>query len=100
MKTKEKTIAIQMRKAGNSLGVIAKELKVSKGTASKWLRNIKISKDQLRKLNRGTNSYMKKCLELRMQYQEEGRIFAKRGNLRHAIGCMLYWAGGKELKKK
>jgi hypothetical protein len=31
---------------------------------------------------------------LREQYQQEGRIKAREGDLLHSHGCMLYWAEG------
>jgi len=44
---RRKKIAIKMRKMGLSIPKIAKELKISKGTASLWLKNVQLLPQQL-----------------------------------------------------
>jgi len=48
---KDKQIAIQLRKEGNSYSQIRDTLGVSKSTLSYWLRNLKISKNARRKIS-------------------------------------------------
>lgn len=47
----EKIKAQKLRKKGDSIKNIAKKLRVSKGTASIWCRDIRLSKEQIKKLH-------------------------------------------------
>lgn len=112
MKLKEKEEAINLRKQGKSIREIVKKLKVSKGSISRWVRDIELTEEQLKKLdtnkinNRfGNRKYYyisKKNInnykEKRKEYQENGRnlfkIYKEEPNF--VAGIMLYWAeGGK-----
>lgn len=50
MKVEEKARAINLRKQGWSINSISREIKISKSTASVWLRNVKLTQDQEKKL--------------------------------------------------
>jgi len=51
-KSKEKLIAIKLRREGKSIKEIASFLNVSKGSASLWCRDIVLTKDQIKQLNK------------------------------------------------
>ena len=53
MKFKEKVKAIQLRKSGYGYNEILKEIGVSKSTLSLWLRDIKLTDNQKKKLLKG-----------------------------------------------
>jgi len=105
--TKEK--ARQMRREGKSLNEIVAALKVSKASASVWVRDIKLSSDQreflverqkqfVSDLNRrgqgGSQANRQNATRQRLTYQQEGREHARRNDVLHEMGCMLYWAEG------
>ena len=50
MKLKERLKAIHLRKLGKSYSEIRKKVKISKGTLSLWLRNIKLTPEQEKRL--------------------------------------------------
>lgn len=57
-KFKLKIKAQKLRKAGNSIGDIAKSLSVSKGSASLWCKDIRLTKIQLKKLLNSKNKQL------------------------------------------
>ena len=50
MKFEEKIKAINLRKAGKSYGEIRKKIKVSKSSLSLWLKDIKLSSEQEKRI--------------------------------------------------
>lgn len=108
MKVEERQKAREMRKNGESLKTIARQLEVAKSTVSGWIKDIELSEDQKRNLldrSRmwGYNSGQKrKHEELRKQYQEIGREKIRQGNYSslYLTGCMLYWAEGYKSNNK
>lgn len=50
MKLKEKIRAIKLRKLGKSYSEIRKQVKVSKSTLSLWLRDIKLTPEQEKRI--------------------------------------------------
>ncbi len=105
MKLKEKEEARRLRKEeGLSVKKIAKQIGVSKGTVSIWVRDIELTYDQKAKLLcnskmhlghfNGPKKIKEKALERRKQYQEKGRILARQNDKYYACGCMLYWGEG------
>jgi len=56
MKNLEKEKSIALRRAGVSMGEIAKHLNVAKSSVSYWVRNIELSKTQKNKLNKNGHS--------------------------------------------
>lgn len=105
-KVKEKLQAQEMRRNGESIKVIAKNIGVSPASVSSWVKNIRLSSDQRIKLDarKNTSEFCKrarakrseKCRKIRSDFQKIGRYEAKKGNPLHIQGCMLFWAeGGK-----
>ena len=103
MKKELKEKALILRKKGKSIRDIAKTLKVSKGSVSLWVRDIKLTETQKNLLQSrsavnnyrlGVEANAARCKELREQYQKEGVLKAKAEDPLHLIGCMLYWAEG------
>lgn len=90
---------------------ISSILEISKGTASLWLRDIKVS-ETARKILDDKNPALNNTLarsfsrnrkitvhkERRLQSQQEGKEKAKSIDLLHQAGCMLYWAEGSKNK--
>lgn len=108
MKTKERDDAILLRQNGQSINDISKTLGVSKGSVSKWVKNVVLTSEQKDKLNernpvfRGQLNTVKRSetyRNRRKEFQEEGREMAKHGGVEYAIGCMLYWAEGTKASK-
>lgn len=100
----ERKEARKLRRGGKSVKWIAKELNVSQGSVSVWVRDIILTEDQkenLQKVSRGSQLEATKAASLmyrnkRKEYQNAGRKMARKGDSLHLIGCMLYWAeGGK-----
>ena len=101
MKLKEKEQARNLRKEGYSLKQISQQLKVSKGSVSVWVRDVKLSDDLIKKLvntrfgNTYTRDYFKK---IREKYQQEGRELIKDCDKNFVAGLMLYWGEGRKGK--
>ncbi len=105
MKLKEKIKAISLRKLGKSYSEIRKKIKVSKGTLSLWLRDIKLTPEQEKRLyvERGQrNTYRLAKFNQRKRIERTKKIIkkAKREILLYLknplflSGLMLYWAEG------
>lgn len=107
MKTLEKNKAINLRKQGKTLGEILKEISVSKGSLSHWLRDINLTSEQLARI-RYKNDRIKekftKFNELRRKQSDDNRRIIVRNAIREIdkisgkelklIGIALYWAEG------
>ena len=50
MKAKERKLARKLRNFGYSVGAIAKRIKCAKGSVSKWVRDIPLTPDQIKRL--------------------------------------------------
>lgn len=94
-----------LRQQGMSVGAIARELGVSKGSVSVWVRDIILTDEQQETLknnqrenggSKGTQTNKKIFRERRIAYQNAGREYARKGRRLHQIGCMLYWAEGSK----
>jgi len=105
MKPQERIRAIKLRKKGKSYKEILKEVKVSKGTLSVWLRDVPLTKQQKDRLyitlkQRGAYRAAKARQQARIDRTEEIIIEAKREakylikNPLFLAGLMLYWAEG------
>jgi len=94
-----------LRKAGKSYSEIRKKIKVSKGTLSLWLGNVKLTSDQKKRLYvtlRQKNAYrlakinqnkrIKKSKKIISEAKQETRSLFK--NCLFVPGLMLYWAEG------
>jgi hypothetical protein len=103
MKTKEKNMAIELRKKGLSLGNIARQLKVSKGSVSVWTKNVKLTKEQKSRLKEDNkcfgNTYSSDHFrQKRLEYQKEGEIILNKFGYEFLCGCVMYWAEGTKNK--
>lgn len=105
-KLKEKAEARRLRQEGVSVRTIAQMLGVSRGSVSTWVRDIELTPEQRKALkgNQKNNQVLaaranvEKHLQLREQYQQEGREKAREGDLLHLAGCMLYWGEGAKAR--
>ncbi len=103
-KLEEKKKAREYRKQGKSTTWIAKELGVAISSVSLWTHDIVLTEEQQENIlysdarkeaqKKGAEANVIKHRNLRIQYQEEGRIKAREGDLLHQGGCMLYWGEG------
>lgn len=111
MKLKEKLKAICLRKLGKSYSEIRKQLKVSKGTLSLWLRNVKLTSEQEKRLYvelRQKNAYrlakmnQKKRIETTKQIIEKAKREAplRSKDPLFLAGLMLYWAEGDKSERR
>jgi Homeodomain-like domain len=105
----ERQKARELRAAGMPYKRIAAHLGVSPSSAYVWTSDIELTDEQkdanLRgprgPLNPGdarkrADAWSARCRQRRAACQEEGRAAARRSDLLHLAGCMLYWAeGGK-----
>lgn len=109
MKKQHLEKAIQLRLSGKSLNEISHILGIAKSTASLWLHDIVISETAKKILddkNPAINNTLAQTFSRerkitihksrRLQYQQEGMQKAKKGELLHQAGCMLYWAEGSK----
>ncbi len=105
MKLREKIKAIQLRKKGKSYKEIREKITVSKGTLSVWLRDIKLTPGQEKRLYvelrrkyayRGAKANQEKRIRITKQItskaKSEVKSFIK--NPLFLAGLMLYWAEG------
>jgi hypothetical protein len=110
MKKQLRAEARRLRRKGVSVRIIAEMLRISKGTASVWVRDIPLTKGQIEVLkanqrkygaqNTGAQTNRRIHREARMSYQEEGRLKAREMRPLHLAGCMLYWAEGGKIRQR
>lgn len=92
---------------------IAKRLGVSPSSVSYWVRDIQLTDEQREWNLRGPTgpqnpehiaarvaAIRETARERRRQAQLEGRTRARRGELLHSAGCMLYWAEGAKARNQ
>lgn len=110
MKFNQKIKAIQLRKGGKSYGEIKNILNVSKGTLSSWLKNIKLTPEQKKKIyisRQQKNAYRlaKKNQQIKIEKTKKIIEGARREikkylkNNLFIAGLMLYWAEGDKSDK-
>ena len=83
---------------------IERELKVSRGSVSLWVRDVPL--DERRRAILALRTRMgpliagerkaARAREVRRSYQEHGRRLARESDASYAAGCMLYWAEGSK----
>lgn len=109
MKTELRKEARRLRaEDGISVREISRRLQVSKGSVSLWVRDIRLTAEQDKKLqdknpfcngqNLGAKIKSQRCRQARLSHQDEGREKARSGSDLHRMGCMLYWAEGSKNK--
>lgn len=107
MKILERYKAIKLRKQGKTLSEILKEIPVSKGSLSYWLRDIKLTSEQLTKIRYKNDKIKEKFIkfnELKRKKSEENKKAIVCNAMREInnvserelklIGMALYWAEG------
>lgn len=111
MKTAERLQAREVRQErGLSIKEIAALLGVSQSSVSTWVRDVELSHEQRVALAarnpalspefNGSKTRAKRALELRREYQEQGRELARRREPLFIAGCMLYWAEGAKARNQ
>jgi hypothetical protein len=86
--------------------VIAARVGAAVSSVSRWTRDIELTevqRERLREANpifnqqlRGQNGRRATARAARLLAQEHGRAQARKGDLEHLRGCMLYWAEGSK----
>jgi len=110
MKLNEQLKAIKLRKSGNSYSEILKEVNVSKSTLSLWLREIKLTPKQEKRLYvdlRQKNAYKLSKFNQQKRIRKTSLIIEKArceielflNNPLFLSGLMLYWAEGDKSEK-
>ena len=107
-KSKEKLEAVELRKLGNSIKFIAKKLDVSVGSVSSWCKEVVLTDDQLRNLEKNahdpnyglrlqnsTRQRQKKEQKIKdLLYLGEKEIGDLSKRELFLVGIALYWAEG------
>jgi transposase-like protein len=106
VKTREREAARKLRREGAAINEIARRLGVSKSSVSIWVRDIGLTREQMRVLlernpayNRQLSGWTKLAARRRDErraWQEEGRRIARLRDPSFVAGCMLYWAEGSK----
>ena len=113
-KSKQRNKAIEMRKRGVSVRTIAKEVGVSKSSASLWVRDIILSVEQMEELKKrkikgwelcrlkGALTQKQRRLDLIKKEKKEGIINLKNLSEREFFvsGVALYWAEGSKKRRE
>jgi len=113
-KFKERIQARHLRKSGLSLNEIASTLKISRSSASTWVRDVKLTKKQARFLKHKSHlkDVIKKRVETRLKNENARRRLIMDSHKKvldnnidlkilKIIGATLYWAeGGKSQKQR
>jgi hypothetical protein len=83
---------------------IARVVGVAPSSVSLWVRDVPLTPEQLESLRmrnpaynrqlRGATRNAERGRERRLAYQEEGGALARRGDVLHVAGAMLYWGEG------
>jgi len=100
-KIKEKAECRKLRKQGMSLRNISKQIKVSKGSVSIWVRDIDLTNKQKKKLQFRDKAYINHSENFRnkrREYQQQGREKARTEDQYYAFGCALFWGEGSKCK--
>jgi hypothetical protein len=96
------------RDDGESIKVIARRLGVSPSSVSLWVRDIELTEEQCKRLQRRTSAFngqsvsaqrrVERARLRRQGEQESGRGLARRRDLLHVAGAMLFWAEGSRAR--
>lgn len=93
------------REEGRSVKELAALLGVSRSSISLWVRDIELTNEQREALRGrmgaridGPRANAAIALERRKEAQASGRARARRGELLHVAGCMLFWAEGSRTR--
>lgn len=107
-KTKDKTLAVKLRKEGLTYREILERVLVAKSTLSLWLGDVGLSKPQKQRITRkrieaglkGADTRRKQRLEITEQIYRSAEKEITRLSKRELwlMGVMLYWAEGSKAK--
>ncbi|MCB9819525.1 hypothetical protein H6789_02355 [Candidatus Nomurabacteria bacterium] len=111
MKRTERDRAILLRKQGKSLNEIVEELKVSKGSVSLWVRDVRLTESQRAKLNK--RGFSVSAIEKRRLNRIDNTILRHRLVIDEAkgdvqdmsryelllVGTALYWGEGSKANR-
>jgi transcriptional regulator with XRE-family HTH domain len=111
MKVRERNEARRLRQEeGMSMKDIARQVGVSVSSVSLWTRDIELTPEQIAALatdnhrldgqRRGQKARADRALVRRLISQLDGRALARRGDMLHQAGCMLYWAEGAKSRNR
>jgi hypothetical protein len=88
---------------------IERHLNVSRSSVSLWVRDIRLTEDQIAELHRrsatspgqlaGAAANAALGRARRLGYQRDGRAQGQAGGPLHLAGCMLYWAEGDKCRE-
>jgi len=112
-KSKEKNIALELRKNGESIKDIAKKLKIVKSTISLWCRDIILTPEQIQRLHQKMikGGYKGRMKGARLQYERrlkkikelKDKGSSRLGKLSDreflAAGAALYWGEGSRKRR-
>ncbi len=111
MKKQEQKKAIELRKKGLSIKVIAKKLVVAKSSVSVWVRDVTLTKEQLEQLEADKNSFevVERRRESRLRNEKEKRQIIMDGAAKEIktisrkdlqmIGLCLYLGEGAKTQR-
>jgi predicted transcriptional regulator len=111
MKVKEKQLAIEWRKKGMAMGVIAERLGVAKSSVSYWVRDTKLTPTQIKKLKANSHAsvVIEKRRQARMKNTEKRRAEVRKKALIRAdelskeplwwLGVTMYWGEGNKTQQ-
>jgi hypothetical protein len=105
--------ARELRSDGTPYKRIAAAVGISPATAFAWTKDIALTAEQEERNRRGpygpqnpeaqrrrAAAWVARCRARRAAYQRDGRTQARRGDLLHQAGCMLYWAEGAKSRNQ
>lgn len=106
MRVAEKQKARELRQGGLSIREIAEKLSVSKGSVSRWVRDVVLTdeqkcllSDRVGKCGQAAAVVSRdKYLAIRKEYQKRGRDLVKGCDKDFIAGIMLYWSEGGKSK--
>lgn len=102
MKIEKQKQARELRQQGYSIKQIEKIVGCARSSVSEWVRNIQLTDEQQKKLQKNISIGVMKSgkinkqrfLDVRIAAQEIGKQRAKTGDQLFIAGCMLYWGEG------
>lgn len=111
VKTKEKKLAILLRKEGRSYSEILKTVNVSQSTISLWLKDIPLTQGQIQRLHQlkkdgaklggGRKKYIQRISESKKIIRKSWDEFSEKiKSPLFLLGISLYWAEGSKADEK
>lgn len=110
MKSNFKEKAVQLRKQGFSLAIIARDLHIAKSTASVWLQNIVLDPEAQQKIKGFKSAGLQKAIDTSKKKRQEKLSLIQADVVKfigqipqtrqlHKLACaLLYWCEGEKSK--